>query len=929
MHLTTNISNAKDIMGSRHSFSFPGNQVTAQLARDLDWSTHPLGPPDTWPLCLKLNLNTVFTTKHPVTLYWGEEKFFFYNDAFIPILGADKHPKVMGKPGREVWPEVWDSFSLELNTVLETGEASLIVDRHSPIKRPDKSLEAFFTYSISPLIDENGMINGTLVISVETTEQVLSERKVKLAQKELLEALNRFKQMSDSLPQLVWTSLPNGHCNYLNKQWTEYTGRAQEEMLGDNWIDLTIHPDDRERTKARWIGAMKGFHPYDIEYRIRRHDGVYRWFKARGSAFKNEAGKTIIWFGTCTDIEDTKQEQFNYEKNVDLSPAMLWITEADGYCSYLSNQWHELTGQAIEEGLGFGWLEYIHPDDKFYAAKTFGDANKNHEHFAFECRLKTKDGSYRWSIDAGNPRFGPHGEYLGMAGTVFDVHEKKLAEEALKESRADLYRVLMQAPSGVAFLKGPDLVYSLANSRYQEIFAKEGSIIGKPMRQALPQIAETSFRIFEKVYRTGEPFSTKEYKSTMKSDKDVYFNFSVQRITNSKGEPEGVIVIGDDVTEQVKDRMARDALTKQLQAIVENMNEGLILCDENGKMLLWNPAACKMHGLHKAEDVFEYYSAYPKMFQLYSIEGDLLELDEWPITRTLRGEKFIAQEYIVESLETSERWIGSYSGSPIFDNEGRIVFAVMTIRDVTSRINSEKILRDAINSRDEFLSIISHELKTPLTSLKLQNQSAIRKIHKGNVGDLSTDRLSVLFDKNENQINRVIRLVDDMLDLTRIQSGKFSYNFIKCDLHEVAMDVYERFKDQFESAGMLLSNQSIESVVGFFDRDRIEQLMVNLLTNALKYGKGNAVTIRLEVLNNVARLEIQDHGIGVKPENVEIIFKKYERIVSADEVSGLGIGLFICREIVEAHGGKIWVESTFGEGSKFIAELPLDANNLK
>lgn len=920
-------------MGSRrYSFSFPGNQVTAQIARDVDWSTHPLGPPESWPVCLRLNLNTLFTTKHPLTLFWGEEKFFFYNDAFIPILGELKHPKMMGRRGREVWPEVWDSFSQELNTVLKTGEASWVVDRYVPIKRPNKNSESYFTYSISPIIDENGMIAGALVISVETTEQVLSERKVRSTQKELLEALHSFKQMSESLPQLVWTSLPDGRCNYLNKQWKEYTGKTEEEMLGLKWLDLIIHPDDRERTEASWRGAVKGLHPYDVEYRIKRYDGVYHWFKARGSPFKNESGEIILWFGTCTDIEDTKQEQLNYEKNVDLSPAMLWISEADGYCTYLSNQWHELTGQSIEEGLGFGWLDYTHPDDKLRASKAFAEANKNHEHFSFEYRLKMKDGSYRWSINAGNPRFGPHGEFLGMAGTVFDVHEKKMAEEALKESRADLYRILMQAPSGVAFLKGANLVYGLANSRYQEIFGKGEPIIGKPMRQALPHVSEATFRIFEKVFRTGEPFSAKEYKSSMKDDtgeKEIYFNFSIQRITNSQGEPEGVIVIGDDVTEQVKDRLARDALTKQLQAIVENMNEGLILCDENGKMLLWNPAACKMHGLHRPEDVFENYSSYPKMFQLYSIEGDILELEDWPIPRTLRGETFIGQEYIVESLETSDRWIGSYSGSPIFDNQGRIVFAVMTIRDVTSRIDSERNLKNAINSRDEFLSVISHELKTPLTSLKLQNQSAMRKIKKGNASDLSTDKLAILFDKNENQIKRVIRLVDDMLDLTRIQSGKFSYNFIKCDLREVAIDVYDRFKDQFENSGTLLTNQTIDSVVGFFDRDRIEQVMVNLLTNALKYGKGNAVTLRLMVLNNVARLEIQDHGIGVKPENVEVIFKKYERIVSADEVSGLGIGLFICREIVEAHGGKIWVESIFGEGSKFIAELPLDANNLK
>lgn len=919
-------------MGGSDSFFLPDNQLTAQVVKNMDWSKHPLGHPTSWSLSLKYTLNILFHTQHPTTLYWGKENYFFYNDAFIPMLGSEKHSNSMGRPGCDVWPEVWDNLSNQLNTVLKTGAASWIVDKYFPINRPGKISEAYFSYSITPVINEHGEPCGAMLISVETTERVLSEKKVHQSQKELEDALSYFKEMSDSLPQLVWTTLPDGQCNYINKQWKEYTGLPDSELLGMQWINL-IHPDERATTEERWKGAVKGNHPYDIEYRIKRFDGVYRWFKARGSAFKNNEGKVTLWFGTCTDIEDTKQEQVNYEKNVDLSPAMLWITDSDGHCTYLSNQWHELTGQPIKDGLGFGWLEYTHPDDKFSTAKAFTEANKEHIPFEFEYRLKTKDGSYRWSVDAGNPRFDANGEYLGMAGTVFDVHEKKMAEEALRESRADLYRILMQAPSAVAFLKGPDLVYNLANSRYQEIFGKGVPIIGKPMRKALPQIAEESFRIFEKVYRTGEPFTAKEYKSSNNGHgpgQEVFYSFTVQRINNSQGQPEGVIVIGDEVTEQVVDRIKNDALTKQLQAIVENMNEGLILCDQFGKMKLWNPSACKMHGFHGMDEVYEYYSSYPKMFQLYSIEGDLLEVSEWPMSRALRGETFVAQEFIVEKLDiTSERWIGSYSGSPIFDDKGRLVFAVMTIRDVTSRMDTERDLKNAINSRDEFLSIVSHELKTPLTSLKLQNQTAIRKIKKGNLSDLSPEKLSVLFDKNESQINRVIRLVDDMLDLTRIQSGKFSYNFIKCDLREVAADVFDRFKEQFENAGTEIINQCIDPVIGFFDRDRIEQVIVNLLTNALKYGKGKLVVIRLETLNNVARLEILDHGIGVNPENAEIIFKKYERVVSANEVSGLGIGLFISREIVEAHGGKIWVESKIGEGSKFIAELPLDANNLK
>ena len=669
-------------MGVDTVLFFPDNQVTGQAIQDVDWSAHPLGDPSSWPISLKITLNTLFNTRHAVGLFWGEKKFYFYNDACIPILGPLKHPRAMARPGGEVWPEIWDLISPQIDFVMTRGEASSFVDQHLPVKRAGKSTDAYFTYNYSPVIDEDGLIRGALVIFVETTEKRLLE--------------------------------------------------------------------------------------------------------------------------------------------------------------------------------------------------------------------------------------------------------KKLLEKNLIESRDDFYRVLMQAPSAVAFLKGPKLIFNLANSRYQEIFGEE--IIGKPMKVALPNISEESYRIFENVYLTGKPFVAKEYKSTAighGAGNEVYFNFAVQRINDIKGEAEGIIIIGDDITDQVKDRIAREELTKHLQAIVQNMGEGLVLADQSGKMLIWNPAAWKLHGFKSENEVYEHLSEFREAFQLYTIEGDVLDFSEWPMTRVIKGESFSSYEVIVERLDNNERWIGSFNGSPIFNEFENLIFAVLTIRDVTSRIDSERELRNAINSRDEFLSIVSHELKTPLTSLKLQNQSAMRKILKGNIDDLSPEKLTQLFIKNESQINRVIRLVDDMLDLTRVQSGRMSYNFIKCDLCEIVADVYERFKEQFENTETNLINFCKGEVIGFFDRDRIEQVIVNLLTNALKYGQSKEVTINMEVSNNVARLEIEDHGMGIKQENFELIFKKYERVVSADEVSGLGIGLFISKEIVEAHGGQIWVESKIGEGARFIAELPLDANNLK
>jgi PAS domain S-box-containing protein len=911
-------------MLEKRSFFLPDHQETGKIAQNIDWSNHPLGPAEDWCPCLKITLSSLFNTKHAVCLFWSEENYFFYNDAYIPVMGKNKHPEAMGMRGKDVWREVWNLIHPQIQDVMENGHASWHENQLVPIIRDGKSLEAYFTYSYSPVIDENGNICGTLVISTETTETLRSERALE-------DANARFKVMSESLPQLVWTCLADGYCDYLSKQWVEYTGISEVKQLGYEWLDLVIHPEDRDRTLKHWLGAVRGEHPYDIEYRIRRFDGVYRWFKVRGSPYKDDAGAINYWLGTCTDIEDAKQAQLNYEKNVDLSPAILWITEADGYCSYLSKQWFELTGQSELDGLGYSWFEAAHPDDREKAGLAFSEALKNHTVFRVEYRLLTKDGTYRWVIDAGNPRFDSEGKYLGMSGTVFDVHETKLAEEAFKNSQEALYRIIMQAPAAVGFLKGPKLVFDLVNTRYLELISRDETIINKSAREVMPELEETSHKLLEDVFKTGKAFSAMEYEASIRRGDKIetcYFNFIIERIIGTRGEPEGIMVVAVEVTDQVKARRANEELRLQLETIIQNMGDGLILADATGKILRFNAQALKLHGFCEMKEVLRHLDEYPSLFKVSDIEGNELPQSKWPLSRVLAGDNYNNFEVNVERLDTGKKLIINYTGARILDQNGKLSMAVLTVRDVTTRIEAEKKLRSAVNARDEFLSIASHELKTPLTSLKLQIQTTKRRIHKGLLSDLTNEKLLELFQKNESQVDRLVRLVDDMLDLSRVQSGRLTYNFRSYDLCNIIREIADRFKEQFEYAQSKLIVKSCESALGYFDKDRIEQVIINLLTNALKYGLSNPVEIRTSVKKSLVRIEVQDRGLGIEADNFEKIFQRFERVVSASEISGLGIGLFITKDIVNAHHGKIWVESEVGNGSTFIVELPLTQPTL-
>lgn len=230
-----------------------------------------------------------------------------------------------------------------------------------------------------------------------------------------------------------------------------------------------------------------------------------------------------------------------------------------------------------------------------------------------------------------------------------------------------------------------------------------------------------------------------------------------------------------------------------------------------------------------------------------------------------------------------------------------------------------------VAARDEFLSIASHELKTPLTSLKLQAQVMMRAIKKKDPEAMSEERVFHLAKLIDSQTSRLTRLVDDMLDISRIRSGSLRITPEDCDLNDVAVDVIERLKPQIEKATGKLPEVSLSNgLQGKWDRFRLEQVLTNLVTNALRYGEGKPVSIRTYEKNSEACLEVKDHGVGIAKENLSKIFERFERAgMSANEISGLGLGLYITNQIVVAHRGKIHVESEPNEGSTFTVVLPM------
>ncbi|WP_434700839.1 hybrid sensor histidine kinase/response regulator [Pseudomonas sp. D1-36] len=231
-------------------------------------------------------------------------------------------------------------------------------------------------------------------------------------------------------------------------------------------------------------------------------------------------------------------------------------------------------------------------------------------------------------------------------------------------------------------------------------------------------------------------------------------------------------------------------------------------------------------------------------------------------------------------------------------------------------------LEQAVRMRDDFMSIVAHEVRTPLNGLILETQ--LRKMHlaRDNAAAFTLDKVKAMVERDERQIKSLIRLIEDMLDVSRIRTGKLSIRPTRFNLTALVQNLLHNFQPQISAAECTVTCTAEPSVEGHWDEFRIEQVVSNLLTNALRYGCKSPIEVRVYQTSEYACIEVQDHGIGISEENQKRIFQQFERVSSKAAAAGLGLGLFISEQIVTAHGGIITVNSRLNEGALFRVCLP-------
>ncbi|MCY1082761.1 ATP-binding protein [Archangium lansingense] len=357
----------------------------------------------------------------------------------------------------------------------------------------------------------------------------------------------------------------------------------------------------------------------------------------------------------------------------------------------------------------------------------------------------------------------------------------------------------------------------------------------------------------------------------------------------------------------------------RLHSLIAQAPVVLFALDRDGLLTLSEGHALESLGLKPGQSVGM------SVFDLYRTEPTVLQA----VRQALAGEEFFSKILLSNGLMYETHWV------PLHDAEGQPAGTLGLALDVTQREHEARWRAQlfeeaeearaeaerAVRLRDEFLSVASHELKTPLTSLSLQLHTLLKRAKQSErPEDAETAQR---LEKAQRQSHKLARMMDELLDISRLAEGRLQLELSNVDLVQVVREVMERFQEEAQRTCTSLELRADEQIVGRWDRTKLEQVVTNLVSNALKYGAGAPVEVQVHSSGAMALLEVTDHGIGISPQDLGRIFGKFERAVPVRQYGGFGLGLYIVRQLVEALGGGVDAESTPGSGSTFHIVLPL------
>ena len=514
-----------------------------------------------------------------------------------------------------------------------------------------------------------------------------------------------------------------------------------------------------------------------------------------------------------------------------------------------------------------------------------------------------------------SPLLDDDGSVGGILVTCSETTKAVESTAKLAESEQRFRHLIKEAPVAIFVLKRSNMVIETANDLMLKMIGKDASVIGKPYLEAVPELKGQTFEaLLDQVYISGKTYYGNEIFGQINHDgvlRDAYYNFIYQPDKDLQGLTQRTPCVAMDVTQQVQARQ----LSEKLNAELRFSEESLRLSIEAARL--------GTYSVNLASGVVTTNRYFREIFGLASdyifTADDGLSMTKDDETRVreamniaIKNDTLFDEQYrIIRKADNKVRWIRSMGRALKDERNQTPVFHGISI-DITEQKADEQ-------RKNDFIAMVSHELKTPLTSLNGYLQLLQLKTAKA-----SDTFMTGILGKSVNQTKKMTTMINGFLNVSRLESGKIYIDRQRFDMALLVKEVEE------EVATMISSHQVafalVEETFVYADRDKIGQVISNFISNAVKYSPmDSTIKVACVKITDRTQVSVQDQGMGVAPKDQDKLFDRYYRTnnATASAVAGFGIGLYLCSEIIQRHEGKIWVESELGKGSTFYFSLPL------